>query len=109
MLHNGPNLQCKDLENSVYTWILEEREKEKAVSTSDIIDRAIILCPDFKNGDEKKRIYSCTIFCVVGIYLYVQELVSAKSRMQQCNLWSGIFAGDWWHYSNLVLPIRNTW
>ena len=36
---------------------MEEREKEKAISTSDIIDRAVFLCPDFKNGDEKKRIY----------------------------------------------------
>ena len=107
--HNGPNFQYKDLENTFYAWILEERKKEKAVSTSNITDRAVFLSPNFKNGDEKKRFYWCTNFCLIGIHLYAQELVSGKSRTQQCILWSEIFADAWWHHSNLVLPIRHTW
>ena len=50
-------MQYKDLENTIYTWILEEHEKEKAVSRSDAIDRAVFLCPDFENGNEKMRVY----------------------------------------------------
>ena len=56
-VHSGPKLQHLELENIIYSWILEQREEEMPVSTADIIDRAVYLQPDFKHGDEKKRIY----------------------------------------------------
>ena len=45
------------LEQQLFAWIMEQRKAELAVSTTNIIDKAAFVCPDFKDGNEKKRLH----------------------------------------------------
>ena len=78
MIQTGPKLQDKELDDSIYSWLIEQRRCEMPVSATDIINRAIFLHPDFKGGDENKRIYWVYRFRKRRVCLNVQELVSAK-------------------------------
>ena len=56
-IHPGRKLDNPNLENMVFDWIMEQRKAELAVSTGDVIDKAVSIDPEFMEGDEKKRIY----------------------------------------------------
>ena len=56
-LHKGRRPEYEDLEESVYEWIMEQRADELAVSTTDVIEKAVALLPNFKGNNENRRIY----------------------------------------------------
>ncbi len=51
-LHPGPANKNAELENSVYQWIVEQRESELAVRTVNVIEKALPIHPHFKNNSE---------------------------------------------------------
>ena len=50
--HRGPKCQNEELELSLYNRVLAERGEENLVSTSDIIDKALSLNPDFESANQ---------------------------------------------------------
>ena len=46
-LHPGPKSEDQYLEFQVYSWIIEQRDVELAVPTTDIIDKRLLLNPRF--------------------------------------------------------------
>lgn len=59
----------------------ENAKKKKQIYILYYWSRSLLMSM-FLIGNEKKRIYLCTNFCIVGIYLYAQELFSVKLRTQ---------------------------
>ncbi len=51
-LHPGPANKNVELENSVYHQVTEQRESELAVSTVDVIEKALSIHPHFKNNSQ---------------------------------------------------------
>ncbi len=56
-VHSGPKITYPELEQQVYDWVTERRDDEQAISTSDIIDKAVSIDPSFCDGDERKLFY----------------------------------------------------
>ena len=50
-LHPGAKAEAIELETQLYDWVTEQREAELAVSTLEIIDKALSINPQFKNGN----------------------------------------------------------
>ena len=50
-LHKDPKLINEDLEIQVYNWALPQREAELAGFTIDVIDQALSIDSEFRNGD----------------------------------------------------------
>ena len=57
ILHPGKKVESPALEQQSLAWIMEQRKVELSVSTTNIIDKAASICPDFKEGNEKKRLH----------------------------------------------------
>ena len=51
-LHPGPEVQDKELESELYSWIDNQRNAQLAVSTCDISDKALSLNPQFKSANQ---------------------------------------------------------
>ena len=56
------------------------------VTIMDIIDKAVLLNPNFKSSDEKKEFVGYVISLNTEICQCAHALVSVRSRVQQCNL-----------------------
>lgn len=52
--HKGRKVDDPDLESELLTWVLHQRSEDMAVRPSDIVNQAITLKPDFKNGEREK-------------------------------------------------------
>ena len=50
-VHKGRKILAPDLEEEVYTWIIAQRNAELAVSTLNIIDKAMTIDANFRNGN----------------------------------------------------------
>ena len=49
--HPGPKPQEQEVESQIYSWIICQLDAELAVSTTDIIDKALSINPLFKSGN----------------------------------------------------------
>ena len=77
LLH-GRKIQNPEIEEALYAWIKEQRSAELCVSTHDVIDKAISIDPEFKNGDEK------TLLAWVYKFLQCRNLsVRTRTRVSQ--------------------------
>ena len=56
-VHSGRQVEYKVLEDELYEWVIDQRASELCVTTQYIVDKAISICPTFKNGDNKKQRY----------------------------------------------------
>ena len=56
-VHSGRQFEYQALEDEQYEWVIDERTSELCVTNQDILDKAISICPAFKNGDNKKQRY----------------------------------------------------
>ena len=50
--HRGPKCQNEELELSLYNRMLAERGEKNSMSTSDIIDKALSVNPDFDSANQ---------------------------------------------------------
>ena len=50
-LHPGAKAEAVELDAQLYDWVTEQRRAELAVSTLEIIDKALSIDPQFKNGN----------------------------------------------------------
>ena len=53
-LNYGPKLENKELEENIYLWVSFQREAELAVSTQNIVDKAVSIVPMFHNNNAGK-------------------------------------------------------
>ena len=51
-VHSGTSVENPNLAESSYDWVMENRFSDLSTSTTDIIDKAVSLDPNFKNGNE---------------------------------------------------------
>ena len=51
-VRSGPKSKNTELERTIYEWVLKQRKAELALITSDIIDKALSLDPQFKYGNQ---------------------------------------------------------
>ena len=52
-VHSVPKCPAEELEATVYQWIIQKREKKLAISTSDVIDKALSIDPEFKTRNQR--------------------------------------------------------
>lgn len=50
-VHSGKNLENSDLEQEIYSWIVQQKNSALVVSTTSVVVKALYLKPDFKNRD----------------------------------------------------------
>ena len=53
-VHTGGAVQHLELEWQLYGWVTNQRAEEMAVSTADIMDKAVSIDLSFESGDETK-------------------------------------------------------
>ena len=51
-VHSGTHVENPHLEESFYDWVMERRFSEHSIFTTDIIEKAVSLAPNSKNGNE---------------------------------------------------------
>ena len=56
-VHSVKQVAYQALEDELYDRVKDQRASELCVTTQDIIDKAISICPTSKNGDSKKQHY----------------------------------------------------
>ena len=84
-INKGRKLENANLQKTVYSWILKQREDDLAVSKLNIIHKARSIDASFRSGDQKKLMYWVCDF-MKQHHLSVRSVhVRAKSQMQQCS------------------------
>ena len=56
-IHKGRSPEDENLERILYEWIMQQREAEVAVSTTNVMAKARSIDPNFKDGDDTKLRY----------------------------------------------------
>lgn len=56
-MHRARQVQHPQLEANVIRWIMVEQKAEISVSTSDVVDIAVLMSARCKNGDRPKSVY----------------------------------------------------
>ncbi len=85
-IHPSTLVQNIYVEDEIYQWIILEHHEEMIVSTKDIVEKALSICPSFKVELYQKDDVGCTISCSVEICVSVYVRECPKMWKQLCKM-----------------------